>query len=118
MEKTLAEVKTHETGENTVLFVNRYRCKDDSYKWISWNSHPLPEKQIIVGIGRDITGRKKTEERLRLSEERFSKVFSLSPFAVIITRYSDGTYVDVNETFLKMFEFSRERSDRSYRKRN
>ena len=108
VEKNLAEVKTHETGENTVLFVNRYRCKDDSYKWISWNSHPLPEKQIIVGIGRDITGRKQVEEVLRLNEERFSKVFRSSPFAVIITRYSDGTYVDVNDTFLKMFEFSRE----------
>ena len=107
MEKTLSEVRAHETDKNGVLFVNRYRCKDGSYKWISWNSHPIPEKQIIVGIGRDITDRKQAEEALRLTEERFSKVFRSSPFAVIITRYSDGTYVDVNDTFLKMFEYSR-----------
>ena len=106
-EKTQAVFRAHETGKNAVLFVNRYRCKDGSYRWISWNSHPLTEKQIIVGIGRDITDRRQAEEALRLSEERFSKVFRLSPFAVIITRYSDGTYIDVNDTFLKMFEYSR-----------
>ena len=107
IEKSNAEAKAHETGKNADRFENRYRCKDGSYKWISWNSHPIPEKQIVVGIGRDITDSKKSEDALRLSEERFSKAFNLSSFAVIMTRLSDGKYIDVNDTFLKMFEFSR-----------
>jgi PAS domain S-box-containing protein len=64
IEKTQAVFRAHETGKNAVLFVNRYRCKDGSYRWISWNSHPLTEKQMIVGIGRDITDSKKAEENL------------------------------------------------------
>ena len=107
IERSNAEAKAHETGKNADRFENRYRCKDGSYKWISWNSHPISEKQIVVGIGRDITDSKKSENALRLSEERFSKAFNLSPFAVIMTRLSDGKYVDVNDTFLKMLGYTR-----------
>ena len=59
-----------------------------------------------VSVDRDITERKKTQEALRQSEEHFSKAFTASPVAVIITRYSNGCYVDVNETFLRLFEYS------------
>ena len=71
VERSLGEAKAYETGSNAVRFENRYRCKDGSYRWISWNSHPLPEKHVVVGIGRDITERKKAEEESRKSEARF-----------------------------------------------
>ena len=58
IERSSAQAKAHETGNEAIRFENRYRCKDGSYRWISWNSHPLPEKRIVVGIGRDITERK------------------------------------------------------------
>ncbi len=58
---------------------------------------------VIVGAFQ----RKKAEEATRQSEERFSKVFSQSPVAVIITRLSDGRYVDVNDAFQQIFEYSR-----------
>jgi PAS domain S-box-containing protein len=55
----------------------------------------------------DITAQKKGENALRQSEERFSKAFNESPAALIITRLSDGRYIDVNEAFLKIFEYNR-----------
>ncbi len=68
-QRSAAEAKANETGKDTVLFINRYRCKDGSDKWISWNSHPIIEKQIVVGIGREITERKKAEDSLRRANE-------------------------------------------------
>lgn len=61
-----------------------------------------------VSVDRDITERKKTEESIRQSEERFSKAFHNNPSAMSISRLSDGKWVDVNESFLQLTEFSRE----------
>ncbi len=61
----------------------------------------------VQGILRDITERKRAEAELHLSEERFSKAFQISPAGITITRIADGKFIDVNESFLRMFEFSR-----------
>lgn len=46
-------------------FENRYRCKDGSYRWFSWSSHPLVADQLIFGVVRDITELKQAEAELR-----------------------------------------------------
>ncbi|MDC0336273.1 PAS domain S-box protein [Pseudodesulfovibrio sp.] len=46
-------------------FENRVRCKDGSYRWITWNSLPLYEEQLIYSIGHDTTHRHEMEEQLR-----------------------------------------------------
>jgi len=53
-------------------------------------------------IDRDITERKRTEEALRLSEEKFAKAFATNPAAVAITRLADGLFLDVNESWEAM----------------
>ena len=67
---------------------------------------PGPEEQIAAFV-LDITERKRAEEELRISEERFSKAFFASPAGLTITRIADGKFIDVNDAFLRMFEFSR-----------
>ncbi|HAU37958.1 MAG TPA: hypothetical protein DCX07_09620 [Phycisphaerales bacterium] len=53
-------------GEAVRGFENRYRCKDGSYRWLSWNSFPLPAEGAIFAVVRDITERKQAEmERQR-----------------------------------------------------
>lgn len=39
---------------------------------------------------------------LRVSEEKFSKVFNFSPDVMAITRLKDGMYIDVNPSFTKL----------------
>lgn len=64
-ERTVAEIARLATGLPTLEFENRYRCKDDSYKWLSWRALPVMEEQSIYAVARDITGRKHREEALR-----------------------------------------------------
>jgi len=42
-------------------FENRFRCKDGSYKWLSWAAHPVIQKNIFIAIASDITERKHNE---------------------------------------------------------
>jgi PAS domain S-box-containing protein len=56
----------------------------------------------------DITKRKQAEAHASESEERFSKAFRASPIAISITRISDGLFADVNNSFLRLFGYTRE----------
>ncbi len=61
---TRAEADKLAAGQLTIAFQNRYRCQDGSYKWLSWNSYPIPEEQLIYGSARDITTLKEGEEQI------------------------------------------------------
>lgn len=48
---------------------NRYRCKDGSYRWFSWESVAEPSTPTVFGVARDITERRQLDqERLVLSK--------------------------------------------------
>lgn len=49
-----------------------------------------------------------TNQQLRQSEEKFGKAFRASPIILSIARLSDGTFVDVNEAFLKAMGLKRD----------
>jgi len=51
--------------------------------------------------------RKRAEEALFTSEERFSKIFRLSPIAIAIFRVDNGCLVDVNDVFVKESGYTR-----------
>jgi PAS domain S-box-containing protein len=53
----------------------------------------------VDGILRDITERKRVEEALRTSEEKFSKAFRNNPDSLYITTIPEGKFVDVNPAF-------------------
>lgn len=52
--------------------------------------------------------RKRAEEELRYSEEKFFKAFHATPDAIVISRASDGLLLEVNEVFLQQSGYSRE----------
>ena len=59
-------------------------------------------------LTRDITERKQAEEALRVSEEKFSKTFRLSPDSININRLRDGVYLDINQGFTEIIGYTAE----------
>lgn len=45
-------------GNTISAYVNRYRCKDGNYKWISWEGTQMNSNGIVTAIGTDITQQK------------------------------------------------------------
>jgi PAS domain S-box-containing protein len=55
-----------------------------------------------------LCSRKRAEEALRESEEKFAKLFQDAPVLIIITEIASGTCLDVNEEALRVFGYSRD----------
>ncbi len=83
-----------------------YRIITENYevKWV-WEQgigvfSPGDEFLYLEGFVVDISAHKRIQEELRVSEEKFTKVFHASPDWVSITTLDDGIYIDVNEGYL------------------
>jgi PAS domain S-box-containing protein len=81
-EKTLTEAQKLATGNVTLSFENRYRCKDGSYKWLVWNSVPDVELKLLYAVAHDVTEHKRAEAALIESEQRFRYVTDTAPMMV------------------------------------
>jgi two-component system cell cycle sensor histidine kinase/response regulator CckA len=59
------------------------------------------------GLEAEVMERRRNEELLRQSEERFSKAFRSNPLAITISTEAEGRYLDVNEAFLRLLGYTR-----------
>ena len=57
---------------------------------------------------RDITERKRLEELLRMSEEKYRQLFATVPDAIFIFDAETRQFIDVNESALKLYGYTRE----------
>lgn len=77
VEGTLQQSTNVGNLKNTTNYVNRYRHKDGSFRWLEWSSVTLGK--TVYASARDITEQKRTEQILRLSEARYSHLVQNSP---------------------------------------
>ncbi len=96
LDSTLTELAFLTEQEASLNFINRYRCKDGSYRWIEWRSFPVGE--LIYAAARDITDRKLAEIALRQYERIIAS--TTDGIALIDTQYR---YRVVNQTYLSWY---------------
>ena len=88
-----------------------YVAPDGSAGWLQWESLPWRRANGEIGglilFTQVITERRRAEEALRASEERFEKIFNLSPFRMGILRIKDGVVLEVNDAWVRDTGFSR-----------
>jgi len=74
----------------------RYKCKDESYKWIELTATNLVNDPIINGVlmnYHDITDRKQAEQALKESQAKISAIFQAIPDMMFIQNI-EGVYID------------------------
>jgi PAS domain S-box-containing protein len=98
-------------GEPVRHFETVRRCKDGRLVDISVTVSPIKDaRDHVVGaskIARDISERKRAEAAVRESNARFASMFNSNPVATSLTTVQ-GRYLNVNDAFLRMFQWSRE----------
>ncbi len=85
------------SGIRQIGFENRYRCKDGSYRWLSWNA--IPREGLILSVTRDITDAKAQADALQLSEKRAATYFNFSEdylFLVRVGVHGSARFEDMN----------------------
>jgi len=65
-------------------------------------------RKCMLGSVHDITERKIAEDKLRASEERFSKAFHSNPNPMCIFTYREARCIDANESCLRLVGYTRE----------
>jgi PAS domain S-box-containing protein len=71
------------------------------------NAYKVDNETVIQCNIRDITDRKRIEKSLFQSEEKFHKIFKVTPYCIAITNFEDGRFIDINESFILTMGFTR-----------
>jgi PAS domain S-box-containing protein len=107
MAKTLHSYE--ELGSNKLQsyeMEKRYIRKDGKIIWVRVIASRINE-EINIGIIEDITDRKRSEQSLRESEERFRKLLEMAPLPLAFVT-EEGVITFRNERFVRVFGYTTE----------
>ena len=76
-EATNAETARIGEGATALYFENRYQTKNGEWRWLSWNARPDTESELIYFVTRDVTEKRKAEQRDALAFELGQKLTTL-----------------------------------------
>ena len=102
---TYEAVKSLSKEREVKGFVNRYRCKNGSYRWLQWRAKPVDHK--IYAVARDITDQKKNKRKLEVSEEKYKTLVEQST-EMLYLHDLKGRIVEVNKTTCREMGYKRE----------
>jgi PAS domain S-box-containing protein len=94
-------------GDGTRDFENRYIHKDGTERWMLWSAYTSPEDELIYGVGKDVTDRKRSEERLRESERKYRDLVETSS-DLIWSVDKGGNFTFVNRAARRIYGYEPE----------
>ncbi len=100
----LKDVVSEVMNSGSVLLVDLEHNK----RTFSFTIAPIIDAGYTTIYGSDITERKRAEELLRRSEEKFAKAFKESPIIFTISSTVNERLIEVNEAFEKIMGYTRE----------
>ncbi|MEI8006016.1 MAG: PAS domain-containing protein, partial [Bacteroidota bacterium] len=103
---TRAEISRQLKGGKTISFINRYRHKDGSYRWLEWNATPALDN-LLYAAARDITERKIAKQALTESEEKYRSLFE-NVQDVFYQIDLNGIIIDLSPSIKHFSEFNRD----------
>jgi PAS domain S-box-containing protein len=81
-------------------------------RWIDAHLSPVQNRAgeivAVQGVSRDITERRRAEEALRESEERYHQLFELESDAIVLVDSQTGQILEVNAAAVELYGYSRE----------
>jgi PAS domain S-box-containing protein len=84
----------------------------DGWRWLAWADRAVLDEEYnvigVVGVGRDVTARKRAEAELRESEERFRTLLEHIPGVSIQGYSTDGTVRYWNKASEKVYGYTAE----------
>lgn len=104
-DRAVAQFSENATINNyPVIFLTK--CGESRSLLWSAEKITIHGQELMLSLITDITEQKKSEAKLKESEEKFFLAFNSSPDAVNINRLEDGLYVDVNGGFTELTGFT------------
>ncbi len=97
--------KTRELGPQTFEWVARHRDGHTFWVEVSTRFVVIAGHNRFVVIVRDISERKRAEERIRQSEETYRNLFHNAQVGLFRTRIEDGKILECNEQLARMFGY-------------
>ncbi len=94
------------SGHSTLDY-RRIKRKDGQYIEMEISTKRMPDGNLMA-IARDITERKKAQEALQKSEEKYRTIFLKSPLPNWIFDVETLRFLDVNEAAIKHYGYTRE----------
>lgn len=83
LDATLSAMSAHSRGESVIGFVNRYRHKDGTYRYLEWRS--APHGPLVYAAARNVTDRLNTENAFR-QRAFYDELTTLPNRALLIER--------------------------------
>ncbi|WP_052813196.1 PAS domain S-box protein [Desulfonatronum thioautotrophicum] len=106
LQPTLAAMTELDEQKPVLQFVNRYRCKDGSYRHIEWRSHP--HGSLIYAAARDVTERIQAEDALNKRARELESIFQSAKSVSLVKTSLESIVEEFSSGAEDIFGYSRE----------